>query len=102
MKFFRSMDVSVVPANTVIYHILVDSYCKNQKVYASIDLFNVIQKQYILPNATIYTSIFKVLRIITCLIKLSSLWKRRVHRDANQNVTMDVLTGWLTAISETD
>ncbi|XP_074592608.1 uncharacterized protein LOC141848474 [Curcuma longa] len=103
MKIFRSMDVSVVPANTVIYSILIDSYCKNKKIDAAIDLFKEMQKQDILPNARTYTSIFKGLKDHNMSDKAFELMDEMSSHGCKPDYgTMDVLTGWLTAIGETE
>ncbi|KAG6484221.1 hypothetical protein ZIOFF_061016 [Zingiber officinale] len=103
MKIFRSMEMSVVPANTVIYTILIDSYCKNHKVDDAIDLFNEMQKQNILPNVKTYTSIFKGFKDQNMSHKAFELMdKMNLQGCKPNNVTMNVLTGWLTAIGEAE
>ncbi|KAG6527245.1 pentatricopeptide repeat-containing protein At3g61520, mitochondrial-like [Zingiber officinale] len=103
MKIFKSMDVSMVPANTVIYTILIDSYCKNQKVDAAIYLFDEMQEKDILPNARIYTTIFKGLKNRNMPDKAFELMdKMNLQGCKPDYVTMDLLTGWLTVIGETE
>ncbi|XP_042465676.1 pentatricopeptide repeat-containing protein At1g12775, mitochondrial-like [Zingiber officinale] len=92
----RSMEMSVVPA-TVIYTILIDSYCKNQKV----DLFNEMQKQDILPVVKTYTSIFKGFEDHNMSQKAFELMDKMSSQGCKPDyVTMNLLTGWLTAIDE--
>ncbi|KAG6523422.1 hypothetical protein ZIOFF_013279 [Zingiber officinale] len=103
MKIFRSMDVSVVLANVIIYTILIDSYCKNQKVDAATDLFDEMQKQDILPNVKTYTSIFKGFKDHNMSDKAFELMDKMNSQGCKPNyMTMNVLTGWLTAIGETE
>ncbi|KAG6527235.1 hypothetical protein ZIOFF_009330 [Zingiber officinale] len=103
MKIFRSMDVSVVLANVVIYTILIDSYCKNKKVDVATNLFDEMQKQDILPNVKTYTSIFKGFKDHNMFDKAFELMDKMNSQGCKSKyVTMNVLTGWLTAIGETE
>ncbi|KAK2995837.1 hypothetical protein RJ640_006176 [Escallonia rubra] len=102
MKIFRDMSsTSRVPPNTVIYNILIDSLCKNQKVDVALSLMDDMKTKGVRPNTTTFNAMFKGL----CeknLLEIALKFMDQMTEEAcdPDYITMEILTDWLSSVGK--
>ncbi|XP_022855876.1 pentatricopeptide repeat-containing protein At3g61520, mitochondrial-like [Olea europaea var. sylvestris] len=104
MKIFGDMSSSSkVPPNTVIYNMLIDSLCKNNKEEAALSLMIDMKERGVRPNTTTFNAIFKGLRQRNWLDKALKMMDQMTEQACNPDyITMEILTEWLSAVGETE
>ncbi|KAH7863417.1 hypothetical protein Vadar_017204 [Vaccinium darrowii] len=103
MKIFTKMSSSSrVPPNTVIYNMLIDSLCKNNKVEVVVSLMDDMKGKGVRPNTNTFNAMLKGLQEINGLEKAFELMNQMTEQACNPDyVTMEILTNWLSAVGET-
>ncbi|KAM7511946.1 hypothetical protein LguiB_010821 [Lonicera macranthoides] len=102
MKIFGEMSGgSRVQPNAVLYNILIDSMCKNDKVESALSLMDDMKAKEVRPNTTTYNAIFKGLQDRNMLDKALKLMDQMTEQAVNPDyVTMEILTEWLSVVGE--
>ncbi|CAO2824817.1 unnamed protein product [Amaranthus hypochondriacus] len=104
MKIFKQMSSSsrILP-DTVIYNILIDSFCQHKKIKVVLNLFEDMIAKGVDPDSSTFNAIFKGLRDENCLEKGLELMEKMVELACQPDyITMEVLTEWLSAVGEVD
>ncbi|KAI6707719.1 hypothetical protein NL676_010681 [Syzygium grande] len=102
MKIFRDMNcVSKIPPNTVIYNILIECLCRNDKVDGACSLMDDMMEKGVRPNTTTFNALFRGLRQTNWLKKAFEMMDRmNEHACKPDYVTMEILAEWLSAVGE--
>ncbi|KAF6163468.1 hypothetical protein GIB67_029317 [Kingdonia uniflora] len=102
MTIFENMrSTSKVSPNTVIYNILIDSLCKENKTEVAVSLMDEMQVKGVVPNVITYNAMFRGLQEKKWLDKALEMMDRMQRQACNPDyVTMEILTEWFSAVGE--
>ncbi|XP_052194487.1 pentatricopeptide repeat-containing protein At3g61520, mitochondrial [Diospyros lotus] len=104
MEIFWDMSSGLkITPNTVIYNMLIDSFCKNKKVEVAMSLMDDMKVKGVRPNTTTYNAMLKGLQEMNWLEKAFELMDQMTETACSPDyITMEILTNWLSAVGETE
>ncbi|XP_020581448.1 pentatricopeptide repeat-containing protein At3g61520, mitochondrial-like [Phalaenopsis equestris] len=103
VKIFQSLQDSKFEPNAAIYNVLIDSFCKSGGIGTAVSLLDQMRSSRVPPNIITYNAIMKGLCEKNMSAMAFELMEQMKEEGCDPDLTtMEILSGWLPAIGETE